>query len=143
MKKLGSIFILLLVLSFVTIYSGYSYGEGVPLANNPPANQPCSGNIKTCDMNNDGKPEVTYYSDKDGKYVTKVEADTNSDGKPEIVEHIKDGKFESAEVDTNNDGKMEKKFTKKSEFDKWLNENNPDYKDKLDQPDWTFDKIKF
>jgi hypothetical protein len=138
MKKLNSIFIFLLSLSFVTIYLGYA--QSAPLAN-PPVNQPCNGDIKTCDVNHDGKSDVTYYSD--GKYVTKVEADTNSDGKPEIVEHIKDGKFESAEVDTNNDGKMEKKFTNKSEFNKWLNENSPDYKDKLDQPDWTFEAIKF
>ena len=38
---------------------------------------------KTADVNKDGKPDVTYYSD--GEHVAKVEADTNYDGKPDVI----------------------------------------------------------
>jgi len=97
--------------------------------------------IKTLDVNKDGKPDVIYQGD--GKYVTKVEADTNFDGKPDITVHVKEGKFESAEVDTNYDGKIEKKFTDVKEFNKWLNQNHPDFNDKLNRRDWKFNALKF
>ncbi len=98
--------------------------------------------VRTLDLNKDGKPDVTYYSN-DGKNVTKVEADTNFDGKPDIKVNVKDGKFNSAEVDTNYDGKIEKKFTTSTDFGKWLNKNHPDLNDKLNRPDWTFKALKF
>jgi hypothetical protein len=57
--------------------------------------------------------------------------------------HLKDGKFDSAEVDTNYDGKVEKKFNNAQGFDKWLNEKHPEFQDKLNRPDWQFDLLNF
>jgi len=94
---------------------------------------------KQADVNNDGKPDVTYYSD--GKYVAKVEADTNYDGKPDVIMHLKDGKLESAEADTDYNGTTDKKFTDTSEFKKWVNENNPDFDKHLNRVDWQFNSI--
>jgi len=96
---------------------------------------------KTVDINKDGKPDVTYYSD--GKYATKVEADTNYDGKPDIVVQTKDGKFESAQADTDYNGTMDKKFTNAGEFNQWLKKNHPDLNDKLNRSNWEFAAIKF
>ena len=96
---------------------------------------------KTVDINKDGKPDVTYYSD--GKYATKVEADTNYDGRPDIVVQTKDGKFESAEADTDYNGTMDKKFTDAGEFNQWLNANHPDLNDKLNRANWEFATIRF
>ncbi|MCX5712519.1 MAG: hypothetical protein NTY47_05565 [Candidatus Omnitrophica bacterium] len=97
--------------------------------------------IKAFDINKDGKAEVTYY--KDGEYVGKVEADTNSDGKSDIIVHLKDGKFQDAAVDIDYDGKADKEFKDKEAFIKWVNENKPDYADKLNQANWKFDLVDF
>jgi hypothetical protein len=129
MKKL--IVLILSGLFCSVFYAGYA--EVAPLAS--------QAGVKTVDMNKDGNPDVIYYSD--GRYVGKVEADTNYDGKPDITMHIKGGKFESAEIDTNHDGKPEKKISDVAEFNKWLNDNEPDYYDSLNQPDWQFDLLKF
>ena len=134
MKNMSGIVILLLVFSGINIYLAYSQVTSVTPT-------PKEAAAKTYDVNKDGKPDVTYYSD--GKYITKVEADTNRDGKPDVTVHTKDGKFESAEVDTNYDGKTEKKFSDANAFNKWLNENHPDFNDKLNRADWQFDLNKF
>ena len=96
---------------------------------------------KSYDVNKDGRPDVTYYSD--GKYIAKAEADTNYDGKPDVVVYAKDGKFESAEVDTNYDGKTDKKLSDVKTFNSWLNENHPDFNDKLNRADWEVKLLKF
>ena len=128
MKKISGIIIFLFCL---VLNSAYSQQTVAPV-------QPAT---KTVDVNKDGKPDVTYYSD--GKYVNKIEADTNYDGKPDVVVHLKDGKFQSAEADTNYDGKPEKKFDNAAEFNAWVNKNKPDFKDNLDKPDWRFDLLNF
>ncbi len=133
MRQISVIVILLLVFFCANIYLGYSQVPVTPVSQKP--------EIKTVDVNKDGKPDVTYYSD--GKYVSKIEADTNYDGKPDVTVHLKNGKFQSAEVDTNYDGKPDKKFSDVAEFNKWLNENKPDFKDQLNRPDWQFDLLKF
>lgn len=97
--------------------------------------------VSSLDMNRDGKPDVIYYDE--GKYIIKVEGDTNYDGKPDVVVHVKDGKFESAEVDTDYDGTPDKKFTDVKTFSEWLNENRPDFQDKLNRPDWEVTLFKF
>ena len=124
MKKIGSVVVFLFVLFCLTINLSFAQ----------PALTPTATVVKTADVNKDGTPDITYYGE--GKYVTRADADTNYDGKPDIVVHAKDGKFESAEVDTNYDGTPDKKFTDVSEFNKWLNENNPDFDKYLNQPDW-------
>lgn len=96
---------------------------------------------KTVDVNKDGIPDVTYY--RDGEYVSKVEADTNYDGSPDVVVYTKDGKFLSAEADVDYDGKADKKFKDVNEFNQWVNENNPDFQEQLNRPDWKFDLMKF
>jgi uncharacterized protein with FMN-binding domain len=134
MKRIGSGIIILAVFSCFNIYSAYP--QVVPNASVTKETV-----VKTYDVNKDGKPDVTYYSD--GKYVTRAQADTNYDGKPDVTVYTKNGKFESAEVDTDYDGKTEKKFTDATAFDKWLNEKHPDFKDKLNRPDWQVDLKKF
>jgi len=96
---------------------------------------------KTVDVNKDGKPDVTYYHD--GTNITKAEADTNYDGKPDVTVYAEDGKFKSAEADTDYDGKTDKTFSDTAEFNKWLNENRPDYKDHLGWEEWKVGLIKF
>jgi len=96
---------------------------------------------RTVDVDKDGDPDVTYYHD--GKYVSKAEADTNEDGKPDITVYAQDGKFKSAEVDTDYDGKPDQKFSDTAAFNKWLNQNNPEYKDSLGWSDWTYSPYKF
>jgi len=94
---------------------------------------PLGPQVKTTDINKDGTADITYYSD--GKYITKIQADTNYDGKPDIIINIKDGKFESAEIDTDYDGKFDKKINDAAEFKKWVNKNDPDFESYLDQRD--------
>lgn len=105
--------------------------------------KPPSGKLatRTVDVDKDGDPDVTYYHD--GKYISKAEADTNDDGRPDITVYAEDGKFKSAEADTNNDGKPDKKFNNSAEFSKWLNKDNPEYKDSLGWSDWTYSPYKF
>jgi major membrane immunogen (membrane-anchored lipoprotein) len=133
MGKISIIVILLLVFFSAFIYLAYSQLPATPGS--------AGQQTKTVDANKDGATDVTYYSD--GKYVSKIEADSNYDGKPDITVNLKDGKFESAEADTDYDGKPDKKFSDVAEFNKWLNENNPDFQDKLNRPDWQFDLLKF
>jgi len=97
--------------------------------------------IKTTDINQDGKPDVRYY--RDGKYVGKVEVDTNYDGKPDVVIVTKDGKFVSAEVDTDFDGKPDKKFSDVAAYNRWLKTLPPDFQNKLDRADWQWDLMTF
>jgi hypothetical protein len=113
------------------------------LAFSQAASQEEKTQTKTCDVNKDGKPDVTYYSDSEGKNVAKVEADTDYNGRPDVVVILKDGKFDSAEVDTNNDGKSERKFNDASEFNKWVNENRPDFNNALNRPNWRFGVLAF
>lgn len=96
---------------------------------------------RTVDVDKDGDPDVTYYHD--GKYISKAEADTNEDGKPDITVYAENGKFKSAEVDTDYDGKPDQKFSDTATFNKWLNQNNPQYKDSLGWSDWTYSLYKF
>ncbi len=137
MKKVSIIFVLLAVFFCMNIYSGYS--QVVPASQITPASTKIE--TRTSDVNNDGKPDVTYYSD--GKYVSKAEADTNYDGKPDITLYTENGKFKSAEVDTNYDGKIDKEFNDVSEFNKWLNENHSDFEDRLNKANWQFNLISF
>lgn len=116
-----------------------AYSQGTPEAG-ASVNMPVS-EIKTADVNADGNADVTYY--RDGRYVSKIEADTNYDGRADVVVYTKDGKFDHAEADTDHDGKMDKKFSDVAEFNKWLNSDNPDFQDRLSQPDWQFDFLKF
>ena len=132
MKKAGISVVLLLVFFYLSMHSAYP--QAVTAATK-------KVQTKTADVNKDGRPDVTYYSD--GKYANKIEADTNYDGKPDMIVHTKDGKFESAEADTDYNGTMDKKFSDVKEFNKWLNEKHPDFKDKLNRADWRFDAIKF
>ena len=134
MKNISGMIILLSALFCLNIHSGYSQVA--------PASTPSKESaVKSYDVNKDGKPVVRYYSDD--KYIARVDADTNYDGKPDVIVYTKNGKFESAEVDTNYDGKIEKKFTDAAAFNKWLNENHPDFNDKLNRADWQFDLKKF
>ncbi len=134
MEKICGIIIILLFLFCINVYSGYS--DVIPNTLTSKAVV-----VKTYDLNKDGKPDVTYYGD--GQYVTKVEADTNYDGKPDVIVHTKNGKFDSAEVDSNYDGKVDMKFTDAAAFDKWLNANHPDFKDKLEKTDWRVNLKQF
>ncbi|MFA5090085.1 MAG: hypothetical protein WC510_03480 [Candidatus Omnitrophota bacterium] len=131
MKNISVMAVILSVLFFMGIHSGYSQVVPAPHGAAP----------KTYDTNYDGKPDVTYHGD--GKYVSKVEADTNYDGKPDVTVHIKDGKFESAEIDTDYDGKADKKFNDAPSFNKWVNENKPGFDDKLNKTDWRIDLMDF
>ncbi|MFH1889244.1 MAG: hypothetical protein ABH806_04055 [Candidatus Omnitrophota bacterium] len=131
MRSIAVACVLLLILFCINIYPGYSQEPGVSM----------EAGARTFDVNKDGKPDITYHSD--GKYVAKVEADTNYDGNPDVAVHLKDGKFDSAEVDTDYDGTPDKQFSDVAEFNKWLNENKPDFNDKLNRADWQFDMIKF
>jgi hypothetical protein len=97
--------------------------------------------VHTVDVDKDGDPDVTYYHD--GKYISKAEADTNEDGKSDITVYAEGGKFKSAEVDTDYDGKPDQKFSDTAAFNKWLNQNNPQYKDSLGWSDWTYSPYKF
>lgn len=133
MKKVGVMLILLSVFFWAGIYPVYGQLQTGPCQ--------AKTQVKTVDVNKDGKHDITYHSD--GKYVSKIEADTNYDGKPDVTVRLKDGKFHSAEADTDHDGKTDKKFTSAGDFNKWLNENNPDFNDKLDKADWQFDMLKF
>ncbi len=131
MKKISFTVVSLLAFFCINIYPAYS--QEAPVS---------AGTIaKAYDVNNDGAPDVSYYSD--GKYVTRAEADTNYDGKPDVIVHTKDGKFDSAEADTDYDGKPDTKFTDTESFNKWLNENKPDFNDKLNRADWQLDLIRF
>jgi len=129
MKKIGTIIACLLLLLCLNAYSGYC--EDGPASNKKVA--------KTVDVNKDGKPDVTYYSE--GENVTEVDADTNYDGKPDIIVHVKDGKFKSAEADTDYNGTMETKFTDAGGFNKWINANHPEFAKELVKQDWRI-KVK-
>jgi len=131
MKKISLVFIIIAVFSCTYILLG----------NAQDAQGPEKQETKSFDVNNDGRADLTYYGD--GKYVTKIEADTNYDGRPDVVVHTKDGKFESAEIDTDYDGKMDKKISSAGEFDKWVNENKPDFNDKLNKPLWPVELTRF
>jgi hypothetical protein len=137
MKKIDIVVALALVLSCVSVYLAYSQNAPVTKAQDTKAKEI----IKTVDINNDGKPEVTYYCD--GKYVTRAEADTNADCKPEIVVNLKDGKFKSAEAVTGKDGKTKTTFTDVKKFDDWLNETHPDFDRTLNRGDWSQESIRF
>ena len=100
-----------------------------------------SAQTKTVDVNKDGKADVTYYHD--GVNITKAEADTNYDGKPDVTVYVENGKFKSAEVDTDYDGKPDNKFSDTAEFNKWLNENQPDFKDSLGWQEWKVSMMRF
>ena len=113
----------------------------INLAYSQLAMAPAQMEIRTVDVNKDGKPDVFYY--RDGKYIGKIEADTNYDGKPDIVIKTKDGKFDSAQVDTDYDGKMDKTFTNQDEFKRWVNAHKPEFKDKICLDDWQFALLKF
>ncbi len=129
MRKLSVALGVLAFLFSVIINPGY----GRASATRPPT--------KTVDVNKDGKLDVTYYGD--GEHVSKVEADTNYDGKPDVVVHLKDGEFQSAEADTDHNGTMDKKFSDVKEFNAWLNENNPEFEENLNRPDWEWKLLKF
>jgi hypothetical protein len=94
------------------------------------------GAVETVDVNNDGKPDIKYYSD--GQYVSKAELDTNYDGKTDVVMNLKDGKFQSAEADTDYNGTMDKKFDNLAAFNAWLNKDNPEFFKKMSRNDWAF-----
>ncbi len=91
--------------------------------------------IRTIDVNKDGKPDVTY--EKREEFATKVSADTNYDGNPDVVVYVENGKFDSAEVDTDYDGKVDKKFTDQAQFKQWVNNNRPDFNDSLGWEEWS------
>ena len=129
MKRIFLIIAMALVLSCAAVYLVYAQGPAAAVK------------TKAVDIDNDGKADVTYYSD--GEQVTKAQADTNKDGKPDVTVDIKDGKFKSAEVDTNNDGKAEKNFNDLKSFDNWLNENHPDYDRTLNRGDWSMESVGF
>jgi hypothetical protein len=131
MKKTFMIFVLVLALSCLNIYpafsdSGCEEGE----------------NVQKIDVDNSGAPDVAVYSE--GKYITKVEADTNHDGKPDIIVRIKDGVFQSAEADTNYDGTMDKTFTDANAFNQWINDTHPAFKKILARGsgEWTVPEAK-
>lgn len=130
MNKISLGIIFLLILFSVNVYLGYAAA--------PP---PAKLQTMTADVNNDGKPDVTYHHD--GKHVTKVEADTNYDGKPDVTVNLKDGKFESAQADTDYNGETDKKFSSASDFNKWLNGEHPDFQDKLNRANWDVTLLKF
>jgi len=126
MKGISGVVIVLLVFFCLNVNLGYC--GGLPLDS-------IEAVTKTVDINKDGKPDVTYYSD--GKYIARAEADTNYDGKPDVVVYAENGKFKSAEVETNYDGKPDKKFDNSAQFKKWVNENHPDFNDSLGWDDYS------
>lgn len=128
-----NMFVFCLAILMLCSASKFSFGQSV--ATVPELS------TKTLDINKDGKADVTHYHD--GKNVTKAEADTNYDGKPDITVYTENGKFKSAEVDTDYDGTPDKKFSSSSEFNKWLNENHPDFNDSLAWSDKTYTLFKF
>jgi len=134
MIKYGIMVVFLLAFFCAGTYPAYSQVQVAPIL-------PKSEEIKTLDVNKDGKPDVVYHSD--GKYTSKIEADTNYDGQYDITIYTKDGNFDSAEADTDYDGQTDKKFSNVKEFNQWLNEKHPDFEDQLNRPDWQFDLIKF
>ncbi len=121
MKKTGIILTVMSLFFCVAVYMAYSQC--------PPVTSE-----QKIDVNKDGKPDVTYYSE--GKYVTRAEADTIADSKPDIIVHAKDGKFQSAEADTDNDGKADKNFNDLKSFDEWLTATHPDFDRTLNRGDW-------
>jgi len=131
MKKVCVLIIIFMVFFYLNITMVYSQSKVVP----------ATMQTKEVDIDRDGDPDVTYYHD--GKNISKAEADTNEDGKPDITVYAEDGKFKSAEADTNYDGKPDKTFSNTAEFNKWLNVNNPEYKDSLGWSDWTYQLHKF
>ncbi|MFH1889168.1 MAG: hypothetical protein ABH806_03665 [Candidatus Omnitrophota bacterium] len=131
MKGIAVACVLLLILFCISIYPGYSQEPYVSM----------EADAMRFDVNKDGEPDVTYH--RGGIYVAKVEADTNYDARPDVIVHLKEGKFESAEVDTDYDGKTDRKYVNMAAFNNWLNENKPDFSDKLNRADWQFDMIKF
>jgi hypothetical protein len=94
-----------------------------------------AGQTKTVDVNQDGKPDVTYHS-TDGKNITKIEADTNYDGKPDVVVHAKDGKFQSAKIDADYNGSMETEINDAAQFKQWINTNRPGFKETIGRAGW-------
>ncbi len=128
MNKIISGFVFILILSCANIYA-----QEAGLVN--------SQEIRTVDVNRDGKPDIKYY--KDGEYVGKIEIDTNYDGKPDITVRTKNGKFASAEVDVDYDGKPDKKFSDLKAFNEWLNANNKDFYKQLNSRDWDVNLLKF
>lgn len=131
MKSISGIVIVLLAFFCLNINLGYSQ---VPSVSKEAV-------TRAVDVNKDGKPDLTYYSD--GKYIAKAEADTNYDGKPDVIVYTKNGKFESAEADTNYDGKTDKKFSDVKAFNSWLKEKCPNFYDELNRADWEFSLIRF
>ena len=94
------------------------------------------------DINNDGTPDVMFH--KEGVYMSRVEADTNFDKKSDVTVDLENGKFKSAEVDTDYNGTPDKKFSDVAEFNKWLNDNHPDFKERLGfSDDGTFTAAQF
>lgn len=99
-------------------------------------------NMKTADINNDGKHDVVYYHD--GENITKIEADTNFDGKHDLVIHAdKEGNFKSAEADSDFDGKFDKQFSNPKDFNEWLNKDNAVFKDALGWQDKSYKIMNF
>ena len=96
---------------------------------------------KAVDVNKDGKPDVFYYGD--GKNTTRIEADTNYDGKIDVVENVKDGKFQSAEIDTDKNGTLDKRVTNAAQFKKWVNQNSPNFQGPLCGPEGTLGAMDF
>lgn len=131
MKKI-SLVIILLVLFCSQFYLAYSQTA---------TSMPQKSQAKTLDMDRDGDVDVVYHSD--GKYVSKIEADTNNDNKPDVTVNYKDGKFNSAEVDTDHDGKVDRKFNSNVEFNKWVNDTHPRYADKLQKDNVRFVDLNF
>lgn len=134
MKNIIKFMIVIAVFFCLKVNLGYSLEPAIPVT-------PAQLEIKTVDVNKDGKPDVTYY--KDGKYVGKIEADTDYDGKPDVVVKLKEGKFQSAEVDTNKDGKTDKKFDNEKDFKAWLNKDKPEFNSALYRDNWEFGSIAF
>jgi hypothetical protein len=97
--------------------------------------------VKKFDVNKDGQPDVVFYAE--GKSVAGIKADTDYNGKPDVVIRLKEGKFESAKVDTDSDGKADLNFSDVAEFNKWLNDNHPEFNSYLNQPEWQFDLLQF
>lgn len=98
-------------------------------------------NTKTVDVNKDGTPDVTLTGD--GKFVSKVEADTDFDGKTDITVNRQGGEFKSAKVDSDHDGKTDKEFKNEKDFLDWVNQNDPAFIEFVNQRNWEFSGVKF